>query len=146
MLPLKLKLLIKYLKLNPLNPSLHRLNQFLSHNPITMRSLPRSSTNSWLTQNAPQRRRRRNTCRSCSAIRGLSHSCCSEARNTGGSSKTSTLGVITRGQLSPCSRSKEVTASEATAKLSGHLLLLVSLLVIVMRCPQLTNRNGDILL
>jgi hypothetical protein len=106
-----------------------------------MRSLPRSLTNSWLTRNAPQRRRRSNTCRSCSKIRDSSHTCCSEAQNTGGCTETSTIGVTTRGQLSPCSRSEEVTASEATPKLSGHLLILVSMLVIVMRCCSTSLAN-----
>jgi hypothetical protein len=52
-----------------------------------------------------------------------------------------TLGVITRGQLSPCSRSKEVTALEATPKHSGHLLHLISMLVIVMRCCSTSLAN-----
>jgi hypothetical protein len=90
----------------------------------------------------PQRRRRRNTCRSCSAIRDSSHTCCTEAQNTGGIRKTSTLGVITRGQLYPCSRSKAGTASAATQKLSGHLLaLVVCLMVIVMRCCSTSLAN-----
>jgi hypothetical protein len=108
---------------------------------MKMRSLPRSLTNSWLTHNAPQRKRRRNTCRNCSAIRNSSHTCCTEAQNTGGMPKTSTLGVITRGQLSPCSRSKEEIASEATPRLSGHLLMIVSMLVIVMRCCSTSLAN-----
>jgi hypothetical protein len=60
----------------------------------------------------------------------------------GGRGKTSTIGVITRGPLSPCSRSKEVSASEATPKLSGHLLLvMVVMLVIVMRCCSTSLAN-----
>ena len=47
---------------------------------------------------------------------------------------TSTLGVTTRGPLSLYSRSKTETASEATPRLSGHLLLIASGLVTVMRC------------
>ena len=46
---------------------------------------------------------------------------------------TSTLGVTTRGPLSRYSRSETETASEATPRLSGHLLKL-SLLVTVLRC------------
>jgi hypothetical protein len=115
--------------------------QYLNKNPLTMRFLPRSSTNSWLTRNAPQRRRRRNTYRSYSAIRDSSHKCCSEAQNTGGMPKTSTLGVITRGPLYPCSRSKTETASEATPKLSGHLLIILSGLMIVMRCCSTSLAN-----
>jgi hypothetical protein len=93
-LSLNLKLSIQSLKLSALNPSLNHLLQYLNRNPLTMRSLPRSSTNSWLTRNAPQRRRRRNTCRSCSEIRGSSHTCCTEAQNMGGCTETSTLAVI----------------------------------------------------
>jgi hypothetical protein len=49
----------------------------------------------------------------------------------GGSAKTSTLDVITRGQLSPCLRSKAETASAATPRLSGHLT--EAMLVIAMQ-------------
>jgi hypothetical protein len=134
-----LKLLIPCQKIYPLNPSLNPLLQNLIRNPLKIKSCPLLSTNSWLIQNAPQRRRRRNTCRSCSVIRSSSHTCCSEGQNTGGIQKTSTLGVITRGQLSPCSRSKEEIASEATPKLSGHLI--VTMLVIVMRCCSTSLAN-----
>jgi hypothetical protein len=49
----------------------------------------------------------------------------------GGWPKTSTLDAITRGQLSPCLRSKAETASAATPRLSGHLTM--AMLVIVMQ-------------
>jgi hypothetical protein len=48
--------------------------------------------------------------------------------------------VITRGQLSPCSRSKEVTASEATPLLSGHLR--ISLLKILLPCSSTSHNKG----
>jgi hypothetical protein len=139
---LKLKMLIQLLKLTPLNPSLNPLLQYLIRNQLTIRSLTLLLTNSWLTQNVLQRRTRRNTCRSCSATKYSSHTCCTEVQNTGGMPKTSTIGVITRGKLSHCSRSKEVTASEATPRLSGHLLLLfLSMLGIVMRCCSTSLAN-----
>jgi hypothetical protein len=129
-LTLKLKLFIQYLKLNPLNTSLNPLLQYLIRNPLTIRSFPLLSTSFWLTHTVLQIINRRNTCRSCSATKDSLHTCCSEAQNTGGSSKTSTIGVITRGQPYPCSISKEETALEATPRLLGHLM--IKLLVVVM--------------
>ena len=49
-----------------------------------------------------------------------------------GRPKTSMIDVITRGLLSPCLRSRTEMSLEATPRLSGHLM--VSMLVIVMRC------------
>jgi hypothetical protein len=50
-----------------------------------------------------------------------------------GCGKTSTIDVTTRGLQSPCLRSRMEISLVATPRLSGNLLI-VSLLVIVMRC------------
>jgi hypothetical protein len=52
----------------------------------------------------------------------------------GGNSLTSTQDVTTKGQQSLCLKSKTETASVASQLLSGHLLTLVSMLVIATRC------------
>ena len=52
-----------------------------------------------------------------------------------GGPKYSMIDVITRGLLSPCLKSRMEMSSVATPRLSGNLLtVLVSMLVIVMRC------------
>ncbi len=52
-----------------------------------------------------------------------------------GSAKTSTHDVMESAPQSPCSKSKtRGTASAATPSLSGHLLNMVTMLVIVVRC------------
>jgi hypothetical protein len=84
LLSLILKLLIPCQKIYLLNPSLNPLLQNLTLNPEKTRSLPLLSTSFWLIQNVLQRRRRRNTCRSCSATKDSSHTCCTEVQNTGG--------------------------------------------------------------
>ena len=53
---------------------------------------------------------------------------------TGGNTKISTLVAITKAQASLCLKSKTVTASVATLKLSGSQMIAVSGSVIVMRC------------
>ena len=62
----------------------------------------------------------------------------------GGRPKTSTLDVTVRAPLSPCSKSKrQVNASAATPTLSGHLLIpMVSMLVIVVRCCSTCLAKG----
>ena len=52
----------------------------------------------------------------------------------GGNSLTSTQDVTTKDQQSLCLKSKTETASVASQLLSGHLLALVSMLVIATRC------------
>ena len=52
----------------------------------------------------------------------------------GGNVKTSTIDAITRGQQFAYSKLKMETPLEVTLNLSGHLLLLLSCLVTVMRC------------
>jgi hypothetical protein len=58
-----------------------------------------------------------------------------------GGPKISTPDATTRVQLSLCLRSKMETASEDTPKLSGHLLILVSGLVIVILCSSISRNN-----
>jgi hypothetical protein len=61
----------------------------------------------------------------------------------GGCTKTSTHDVTASAPRSPCSKSKtQVNASVATPTLSGHLLLLVSMLVIVVRCCSTCLAKG----
>ncbi len=64
----------------------------------------------------------------------------------GGRPNTSTHDVTTKAPLSPSSKSKtRGTASEAIPKLSGHLLLhltLENLLVIVVRCCSTCLAKG----
>ena len=52
----------------------------------------------------------------------------------GGNTLTSTQDVTTKDQQSLCLKSKTETASVASQLLSGHLLTMVSLLVIATRC------------
>ena len=52
----------------------------------------------------------------------------------GGNSLTSTQDVTTKDQQSLCLKSKTETASVASQLLSGHLLTLISMLVIATRC------------
>ena len=52
----------------------------------------------------------------------------------GGTPLTFTQDVTTKDQQSLCLKSKTETASVASQLLSGHLLTLLSLLVIAMRC------------
>ncbi len=60
----------------------------------------------------------------------------------GGSAKTSTHDVTVRAPLSPCSKSKrQVNASAATPRLSGHLMT-ISMLVIVVRCCSTCLAKG----
>ena len=51
-----------------------------------------------------------------------------------GTALTSIHDVTTKAQQSLCSRSKTETASVASQLLSGHLLTLISMLVIATRC------------
>jgi hypothetical protein len=51
-----------------------------------------------------------------------------------GGVKTSIPDVITRGLLSLCLRSRTAMLLEAIPLVSGNLMMLVSMLVIVMRC------------
>jgi hypothetical protein len=61
----------------------------------------------------------------------------------GGSTKTSTNDVMASILRSPCSKSKtQGTASAATPMLSGHLHLMVSMLVIVVRCCSTCLAKG----
>ncbi len=62
----------------------------------------------------------------------------------GGGTKTSTINVTARTPRSPCSKSKtQGTASAATPTLSGHLLLvMITLLVIVVRCCSTCLAKG----
>ena len=60
--------------------------------------------------------------------------CYTEDLIMGGNTLTSTQDVTTKGQQSLCLKSKTETASVASQLLSGHLLTMVSLLVIATRC------------
>ncbi len=61
----------------------------------------------------------------------------------GGSTKTSTQDVTARTPQSHCSKSRtQVNASAALPTLSGHLLFLVSMLVIVVRCCSTCLAKG----
>ena len=132
---LKLKLLILSLKLK-------LLILFLNLNSLTMRYLPKLLKNSCFTPSALQRRRRSNSCLNFSATRDSLLICCIVDQSMGGSAQTSTVGVITRERQSPCLRSKTVTASAATPRLSGHLMTHLSMLVIVMRCCSTCLAKG----
>jgi hypothetical protein len=79
------------------------------------------SANSYLTRNARQRSRRRNTCINCWGTRDLLLSFSTEDLSMDGCTKTSILDAITRGQRSPCLKLKMETVSAATQKFSGHL-------------------------
>ena len=93
-----------------------------------------SSTISYLARSAQQRSSRRNTCINCLATSDLSLFFSSVDLFTGGTPKISTLVAIKKAQASLCLKSKTVTASVATLKLSGSQMMTVSALVIVMRC------------
>ena len=61
----------------------------------------------------------------------------------GGITKTSTHDVTASAPRSPCSKSNtQVNASAATPTLSGHLIFMVSLLVIVVRCCSTCLAKG----
>ena len=97
---------------------------------------------SYLVRSAQQRSSRRNTCINCLATSDLSLFFSSVDLFTGGTSKISTLIAITKAQPSLCLKSKTVTASVATLKLSGSQLITpVSTLVIVMRCCSTSLDN-----
>ncbi len=130
--PLKLKPLTLSFSLNSQTPSLNPLWQLQSLNWQTLRYLQWLTT-SWIIQNARLKISRKNTCVNFSATRGSLLTCSIEGQNMDGSYKTSTIDVTTRGLPSPCLRSKTETSSVAIPKLSGNLLLL-TMLVIVMRC------------
>jgi hypothetical protein len=115
----------------PLTLSLNQAWPSLKLSQQKIRTLPLSWNNTLLNRNA-RLTKRRNTYLNCSATRNSSRTCCIKAQSMGGMPKTFTHGAITRGQPSLCLRSKTVTASAASPKLSGNLL--ISLLVIVMRC------------
>jgi hypothetical protein len=100
-----------------------------------------SSTISYLARSAQQRSSRRNTCINCLATSDLSLFFSSVDLSTGGKPKISTLVAITKAQASLCLKSKTVTASVATLKLSGSQLSTVSALVIVMRCCSTCLNN-----
>ena len=61
--------------------------------------------------------------------------------STGGTPKISTLVAITKAQASLCLKSKTVTASVATLKLSGSQMITVSTLMIVIRCCSTCLNN-----
>ena len=94
---------------------------------------------SYLVRSAQQRSSRRNTCINCLATSDLSLFFSSVDLFTGGAPKISTLVAITKAQPSLCLKSKTVTASVATLKLSGSQA--VSTLVIVMRCCSTSLDN-----
>ena len=100
-----------------------------------------SSTISYLARSAQQRSSRGNTCINCLATSDLSLFFSSVDLSTGGTPKISTLVAITKAQASLCLKSKTVTASVATLKLSGSQLISVSSLVIVMRCCSTCLNN-----
>ena len=100
-----------------------------------------SSTISYLARSAQQRSSRRNTCINCLATSDLSLFFSSVDLFTGGNTKISTLVAITKAQASLCLKSKTVTASVATLKLSGSQMMTVSALVIVMRCCSTCLNN-----
>ena len=89
---------------------------------------------SYLVRSAQQRSSRRNTCINCLATSDLSLFFSSVDLFTGGQPKISTVVAITKAQPSLCLKSKTVTASVATLKLSGSQMIAVSGSVIVMRC------------
>ncbi len=61
----------------------------------------------------------------------------------GGCAKTFTHDVTASAPQSPCSKSKtQVNVSAATPMLSGHLLILVTMLVIVVRCCSTCLAKG----
>ena len=60
----------------------------------------------------------------------------------GGNSLTSTQDVTTKDQQSLCLKSKTETASVASQLLSGHLLTLISMLVIATRCCSTCLSKG----
>jgi hypothetical protein len=96
---------------------------------------------SYLVRSAQQRSSRRNTCINCLATSDLSLFFSSVDLFTGGTPKISTLIVITKAQPSLCLKSKTVTASVATLKLSGSQFMAVSTLMIVMRCCSTSLDN-----
>ena len=138
------------------NPSLNLLLQYLNQNLQTMKYLIRSSKSFWQTQNVLLRINRRHTYFNFLATRDSLHTCYTGGQNTDGNTKTSILDVIRREQLSPCLRSKTVTALEATPRLSGRLLVFwnlyfknvmkVNILVIMMPCclTSLANVTSSI--
>ena len=83
---------------------------------------------------AQKRSRRRNTCINFLATSDLSYLVNTADLFTGGNWKISTLIVIMKAQASLCLKSKTVTASVATLKLSGSQMIAVSGSVIVMQC------------
>jgi hypothetical protein len=95
---------------------------------------------SYLARSAQQRSSRRNTCLNCLATSDLSLFFSSVDLFMGGTAKISTLVAITKAQPSLCLKSKTVTASAATLKLSGSQVA-VSGLVIVMRCCSTSLDN-----
>jgi hypothetical protein len=99
-----------------------------------------SSTISYLARSAQQRSSRGNTCINCLVTSDLSLFFSSVDLFTGGNTKISTLVAITKAQASLCLKSKTVTASVATLKLSGSQVG-VSALVIVMRCCSTCLNN-----
>jgi hypothetical protein len=89
---------------------------------------------------APQRKKRRNTCSNFWATSEWSPPFSIVGLFMGGCSKTSTHDVTVSDPLSPSSKSKMGTASAATPTLSGHLT--GSMLVIVMPCCSTSLAKG----
>jgi hypothetical protein len=81
------------------------------------------------------------TCYHSLETRDSSPLCYTVDQYMGGRPKISTSDATTRARLSPCLRSKMGTASEDTPKLSGHLIFLVSILVIVILCSSISQNN-----
>jgi hypothetical protein len=101
-----------------------------------------SSTISYLARSAQQRSSRGNTCINFLKTSDLSLFFSSVDLFTGGNTKISTLVAITKAQASLCLKSKTVTASVATLKLSGsQLVATVSTLMIVIRCCSTCLNN-----
>ena len=90
---------------------------------------------------AQKRSRRRNTCINFLATSDLSYLVNTADLLTGGNWKISTLIVIMKAQASLCLKSKTVTASVATLKLSGSQMMTVSALMIVIRCCSTCLNN-----
>jgi hypothetical protein len=108
--------------------------QYLNPNLLVLCYYLVSSSNSWQTPSVRLRSNTKNSCLNSLEIRDLLLYSCTADQCMGGELKISTLDVTTRERQYPCSKSKTETASAATPRLSGSLLILLSMLAIVTRC------------
>ena len=110
--------------------------------------LPLINSQLWLInfywiQNAPQIKKRKSSCLNCWEISNWSPRFFTAGLFMGGWLKTSTHDVTASTPRSLCSKSKtQGNASAATPTLSGHLMMMVSMLVIVVRCCSTCLAKG----